>query len=187
MNIPNILTLIRLGLVPCFAVIYMSSLAHAGLAAGCIFVLAAVTDVIDGYIARKYDQITKLGRILDPLADKLLQLTAISCMALKGIMPMVLFFILISKEMLMFLGGLRMAGRFEDVMPSNWFGKAVAFAVNFSIAFVIIFGKYIESAIPAVFTVITALAVAALLNYFVLYLRVMFRKRAVVIDKKENR
>ncbi|MBR6740442.1 MAG: CDP-diacylglycerol--glycerol-3-phosphate 3-phosphatidyltransferase [Clostridia bacterium] len=192
MNIPNILTMIRLGMVPCFAVVYLSNIEQSYLIAGIIFVLASLTDIVDGYIARKYNQVTKLGRMLDPLADKLLQLTALACLAVDGIMPWILFCILITKELMMMLGGVRMAGKFEDVMPSNKFGKIVSFIVSFSIASTIIFGAFIKPAIPHIFAVVTVLAIAALVNYFVLYVKVMLKKRDLLTgqptsaDEKES-
>ena len=179
-------------MVPCFAVVYLSDSEYSYLAAGIIFVIASLTDIVDGYIARKYGQVTKLGRMLDPLADKLLQLTALACLAVDGIMPWVLFCIIITKEFMMMLGGIRMAGKFEDIMPSNKFGKVISFIISFSIAFTIIFGAFIKPAIPHIFAVVTVLAISALVNYFILYVKIMLRKRDVLggqapsAVKKEN-
>ena len=71
MNIPNSLTLIRIFLIPVFIVVFYLPYQWAHLLAAAIFTLAAVTDLLDGYLARKLDQTSKLGAFLDPVADKL--------------------------------------------------------------------------------------------------------------------
>lgn len=72
MNLPNILTMIRILLVPVFLLAFLTRFKALGLLAAAIFVLAAITDGVDGYLARKHQAVTKLGQFLDPLADKLL-------------------------------------------------------------------------------------------------------------------
>lgn len=72
MTWPNVLTLLRIALIPCFAVTYHLPLAHAHLLAALVFGIAALTDWLDGYLARRLDQASKLGAFLDPVADKLM-------------------------------------------------------------------------------------------------------------------
>ena len=67
-NIPNILTIIRFILIP---FIFMSVIFHHYLIGLVIFTISAITDILDGYIARKYNYITNIGKLIDPLADKL--------------------------------------------------------------------------------------------------------------------
>ncbi len=69
MNLPNKLTTLRMILVPIFIVVYISGYNIAALA---VFIIASFTDFLDGYLARKYELITNYGKIMDPLADKLL-------------------------------------------------------------------------------------------------------------------
>lgn len=180
MNIPNFLSLVRLTLVPVFAVVYMSSMEYSDIYAGIIFIIAALTDVADGYIARKYNKITKIGRILDPLADKLLQATALACLALKSIIPAILCFIFIGKELLMIFGSIFMVNKMDDVLPSNWFGKSVSFVMSISIASAIFFRKIADEKAPhlfnTVFVVVTILAVAVLVMYFIKFLMIVSKK-----------
>ncbi len=77
LNLPNVLTLGRIGLIPVFVLVFMDPTPERSLLAAVIFTTAAVTDLLDGYIARKTGQITKLGKLLDPIADKLLVLSAL--------------------------------------------------------------------------------------------------------------
>jgi CDP-diacylglycerol--glycerol-3-phosphate 3-phosphatidyltransferase len=77
LNLPNLLTLARILLIPVFVIIFIEPTPDQSLIAAVIFVVAAVTDVLDGYIARRTGQVTKLGKLLDPIADKLLVLSAL--------------------------------------------------------------------------------------------------------------
>lgn len=76
-NLPNVLTLVRILLIPVFVMLLLDPTPDRSLAAALVFVIAAVTDLLDGYVARKTGQITRLGRLLDPIADKLLVLSAL--------------------------------------------------------------------------------------------------------------
>jgi len=72
MNIPNSLSLLRIALIPCFAVVFYLPTGWARAAAALVFALAAITDWLDGYLARRLGQTSKLGAFLDPVADKLM-------------------------------------------------------------------------------------------------------------------
>jgi CDP-diacylglycerol--glycerol-3-phosphate 3-phosphatidyltransferase len=72
MNIPNSLTLVRIGLIPVFVAAFYSPLASANAVTATIFAVAALTDWLDGYLARRLGQISRLGQFLDPVADKLM-------------------------------------------------------------------------------------------------------------------
>lgn len=76
-NLPNFLTLVRICLIPIFVVVFLAPTPDRSLVAAVIFTVAAVTDLLDGYIARRTGQVTKLGKLLDPIADKLLVLSAL--------------------------------------------------------------------------------------------------------------
>lgn len=77
MTVPNVLTLIRIALIPLFWILETSEASEARWAALFVFILASVTDYIDGRIARKTGKITSFGKIMDPLADKLLVISAL--------------------------------------------------------------------------------------------------------------
>lgn len=77
LNLPNVLTLGRILLIPIFVLVFMEPTPDRSFLAAVIFTAAAVTDLLDGYIARRTGQITKLGKLLDPIADKLLVLSAL--------------------------------------------------------------------------------------------------------------
>lgn len=77
LNLPNLLTFVRLLLIPVFVALYSQSTPEHALAAALVFTVAALTDLLDGYLARRRSQITRLGRLLDPIADKLLVLSGL--------------------------------------------------------------------------------------------------------------
>ena len=77
MNLPNILTLFRIGLIPVFMLVFYLPFDGNNLAACIIFVIAAITDLLDGFLARKLQQTSKLGAFLDPVADKLMVAVAL--------------------------------------------------------------------------------------------------------------
>jgi CDP-diacylglycerol--glycerol-3-phosphate 3-phosphatidyltransferase len=98
MNIPNSLTIFRIILIPIFIVVMLTGIPHGDYLAAVIFVIAAVTDSIDGYLARKWKQVTKLGIILDPLADKLLIASALIVLVELGKIPSWMVIVIIGRE-----------------------------------------------------------------------------------------
>jgi CDP-diacylglycerol---glycerol-3-phosphate 3-phosphatidyltransferase len=76
-NLPNLLTVARILLIPVFVLLFLTPTPNRSIAAALVFVIAAVTDLLDGYLARRRSQITTLGRLLDPIADKLLVLSGL--------------------------------------------------------------------------------------------------------------
>ena len=77
LNLPNFLTVVRILLIPVFVVLFAEPTPDRSLIAAVVFMVAAVTDLLDGYLARRHSQITRLGRLLDTIADKLLVLSAL--------------------------------------------------------------------------------------------------------------
>ena len=120
LNIPNVLTLIRIGLIPIFIALYYSGLTGPAFA---VYVAACLTDAFDGYLARKLDTITSFGKLMDPLADKLMQLSMMFCLASTGYMPWWVLGILLAKETLMVTGGTLLFKKRDVVVMSNWSGK----------------------------------------------------------------
>ena len=77
LNLPNFITLTRILLIPVFVVLFATPTPDRSLSAAVVFIVAAVTDMLDGYLARRNGQVTTLGKLLDPIADKLLVLSAL--------------------------------------------------------------------------------------------------------------
>ena len=134
MNLPNIITALRFALIPLFIKIFFSSLERSLLYSILIFLLAGITDVLDGYIARKYNIVTKWGQIMDPLADKLMQLTVLVCFTIKRFIPLWIIIIYGIKEFSMILGGIFLYTRKDKmVLPANAYGKIATVVFYISI------------------------------------------------------
>lgn len=98
MTTANKITLIRIAMIPLFMIAIYSNIRYSDIFALVIFIAASVTDGIDGYIARKYNQITNFGKFIDPLADKLLVTAAILVFTERGQMPAWAAMLIIARE-----------------------------------------------------------------------------------------
>ena len=98
MNLPNFLTVIRIALIPVFMGLALQNSFETGIAALIIFCIASITDFIDGLLARKYHLITNFGKIMDPLADKLLVISAFLIFVAQGRMHCVALMIILARE-----------------------------------------------------------------------------------------
>ena len=119
-NIPNILTIIRFILIP---FIYSSVLTKHFLLALIIFTISALTDVLDGYIARKYNYITDIGKLMDPPADKLTQIALLLSLTLLKILPWWIFAIVFVKELVLVISASVLYSKKDVVVYSKWYGK----------------------------------------------------------------
>jgi len=123
-NVPNVLTLIRLLLVPVYIVLFSIGEKYSALT---VFMLASFTDLLDGRIARKYNLITDFGKLMDPLADKVMVVTAMFSMAIgnkaiPAVIPWPAVIILFLKELIMVIGSAIML-RFNIVVYATMVGK----------------------------------------------------------------
>lgn len=133
-NIPNILTILRVVLVPVFFVFFYWN-KYAALA---IFIIASLTDFLDGYLARKNNLVTSFGKFMDPLADKLLVTTALLCFADIGQIPMAVVVVVVGRDLA--VDGLRMTAATKNVvMAAGWTGKVKTFATMVAICVMIVF------------------------------------------------
>jgi CDP-diacylglycerol--glycerol-3-phosphate 3-phosphatidyltransferase len=132
-NIPNVLTIIRMILIPVFVILFFNNQKMAALA---VFCIASFTDFLDGFLARKLNQVTDFGKLFDPLADKLMVLTVMVCQTFWGPLPLVAVLIVALKELVMVLGGMFMLSK-NVVVYSNIYGKAaqVGFIASLILSF----------------------------------------------------
>ncbi len=118
-HVPNILTIIRFLLVP-FIVGF--ALDDNYIVAAVFLVLSGITDVADGYIARKFNFITDFGKLMDPLADKCTQVATLIVLVVQGIIPLWILIIVLIKEFLLVVGASFLYGK-DLVVSSKWYGK----------------------------------------------------------------
>lgn len=173
LNIPNILSCFRLLLIPVTAYLFHRDLVQA---ASLIFILACLTDVADGYIARKYDQITDLGKILDPLADKGMQITVLVSMASIEYMPWAVVAFILCKELMMVAGG-ALLYRSKVVVGSNWYGKAATVVTSVCVTAILFFYDSLSGGLLLVLQWLpVAFAVFAFLRYIIVYANIKSEK-----------
>ncbi|HKL41642.1 MAG TPA: CDP-diacylglycerol--glycerol-3-phosphate 3-phosphatidyltransferase [Clostridia bacterium] len=122
MNIANKITIIRIILIPIFLFVLLSNFANNLLIALVLFLVASFTDFLDGYLARKLDLVTKLGKFMDPLADKLLVISAMLAFVEIGLLPSWIAFIIVSRELI--ISVFRAIAASEGVViAASWWGK----------------------------------------------------------------
>lgn len=124
LNVPNVLTMIRLFLVPVYLGLFLNGEKYKALF---VFLLASFTDLLDGQIARKYNLITDFGKLMDPFADKVMVLTAVFSLTIGNenvtpVIPWSALIIIIVKELVMIIGGFVMMKK-GIVVYSNMWGK----------------------------------------------------------------
>lgn len=129
-HIPNVLTILRFFIIP-FIVYYL--IGDNYIAAFILLTLSGLTDVLDGAIARKFNFITNFGKLIDPLADKVTQLSLLCTLVFKGIIPLWILVIVLLKEAFMVCGASFLYGR-DLVVSSKWYGKAATVLFYLAIA-----------------------------------------------------
>ncbi|HBG75456.1 MAG TPA: CDP-diacylglycerol--glycerol-3-phosphate 3-phosphatidyltransferase [Clostridiales bacterium] len=122
MNLANKITIFRILLIPLFLVFMLVPFPNNNIFAVILFLLAASTDSLDGYIARKRNEITNFGKFIDPLADKLLVTSALICLVESGKVSAIAAIIIISRELV--ITGFRLLAVNEGkVIAASWWGK----------------------------------------------------------------
>ena len=157
MNIPNSLSVLRIFMVPAFIYYFFSDSGNSMTISFIIVLLAGFTDVLDGIIARKFNLITKIGIVLDPLADKMMLMTVLVSMTVKDMLPIWIMVIVALKELTMILGALMLHNKHEIVMPANVYGKAATLSFYVAILAVAFHFKY-YMLFMGIFVILTFLA-----------------------------
>ena len=170
--IPNIISAVRIILVGVFAYVFLAFYPEGIIPAAGIFILSGVTDVADGALARHFGWISQLGKVLDPIADKLMQCTVLLCLSLKGITPWWIFAFFIVKEGMMAAGALFIFKKRNEVYGSRVFGKAATVLFYTVVAVILIWGDRIgKTVVNVLCAAAAAAAVVALVLYSLSYLK----------------
>ncbi len=170
LNTPNILSIFRILLIPFFVYFFCKGDISIALL---IFLTAGITDVADGYIARKYNKITELGKILDPFADKAMQITVLVTMAAQGLMPWLAVMIIMAKEVMMFLGGVFLF-RKNVVVGANFYGKIATVVTTVCVAAILMFYEILPQNLFLFFQWLPVLfAALAFLRYLVIFVGIL--------------
>ena len=185
-NAPNILTMLRLLLIPIYWVLMM--VRDNETAALIVFVTASITDLLDGYIARHFNQVTDWGKLFDPLADKLMVVSVMMTLVLKGAVPLIILIIIGIKEIIMVAGAACMLRR-KIVVYSKPVGKTAQFTMVAGM--ILTFFRHNFSAPFHVYVLwlATALTLSAMVYYSLACIRALVKNdqgAGIQEDKKEQ-
>jgi CDP-diacylglycerol--glycerol-3-phosphate 3-phosphatidyltransferase len=165
LNLPNVLTLLRILLVPVLVVALLDETANGDLLAAIVFALASVTDAMDGYLARTRNAITTFGKLMDPIADKLLIIAAlvalVSLHRLAGWIAMVI----IARELTVTVTRMQ-ATQHGVVIASSWWGKAKTIVQVAAIFFLIAVGEPTPTWVGALVYGMVAITIVSGIDYF---------------------
>lgn len=118
---PNILSFFRLCLIP--VIVWSYCVEHNYLTAGGVLIISGLTDIVDGFIARKFNMVSDLGKILDPVADKLTQAAMLFCLMMRFPLLWILLVLVLVKEIFMCITGLMVIKKTGSVYGAKWHGK----------------------------------------------------------------
>ncbi|WP_349898233.1 CDP-alcohol phosphatidyltransferase family protein [Parafrigoribacterium soli] len=134
-TIPNVLSLIRLALVPVFLVLII--LGYDALAL-LTLIVSSITDYLDGVLARRLNQITRLGQLLDPAADRLFIFATLLGLAIRGIIPWWLVVIIVGRDVMLLALGVVMANFGYGPLPVHHLGKVATFCLFYALPILMI-------------------------------------------------
>lgn len=192
-QVPNILTIIRFLLIP---VILFYIFTGNYLAAFIVFTISGITDIADGFIARKFNFISNFGKLMDPLADKLTQISVLLSLTVIRIIPVWIVVIVLIKEIIMVSGASFLYGK-DVVVYSRWYGKLATVLFYIAIVFSLIERQFaLPNYLNFIDLILYCLALATTIFALIMYIKTLYNKgfinksdlkKEVTIDKKEKK
>ncbi|PKL82842.1 MAG: hypothetical protein CVV24_07940 [Ignavibacteriae bacterium HGW-Ignavibacteriae-3] len=177
--IPNLISLFRLLLFIPFLILFnlMNSDFTYRYYILALIALAFISDLLDGFIARKTNQISELGKIIDPVADKTLMAIIVMNLFLMEIIPAYYFWIVIMRDVLIFLGGIALSKKIGKVLPSNRLGKITVFSIGLFIILSLAMDNRDSFIYEAVMNISLILCFASLIGYVIRALELLKWKK----------
>ena len=190
--VPNTLTIIRLLLIP-IIVFYIFSGNY--ILAFVFFTISGITDIADGFIARKFNLISNFGKLMDPLADKLTQISTLTSLVICDIIPLWILIIVLLKEFIMIVGASFLYGK-DVVVYSKWYGKLATVLFYIAIVVSLINKQFLLTGIwNKLDFILYCLALATTVFALIMYVKDLYSKgfidkqdlkKEVTVDKKEK-
>ena len=177
LTVPNALSVLRILIIPFFAWFFMRDQLAAAVV---LLVLSGLSDCVDGFIARRLNQVTELGKMLDPLADKLTQGMVALCLAMKFpvIGPVLLVFIL--KELVMLCCAIGLLKKKKRPCAAQWYGKVATVMFYVSVALIVVMDGFLHveglafQVISYVLLILTAaMMIYSAVRYFQIFLKIL--------------
>ena len=177
MTIPNAISFIRILLITPFVAFFVSAKYVTGnyIPAFVILGLSGISDLLDGMIARKFHQESELGKVLDPLADKLTLIAVGVCLIMIEPLVLPLMIIMVAKDILMIIGGTVIINKGVIPPKSSWYGKVSTFMFYISVGMVVLMAvlNYVNKPLTLIVLGITAaMMIYALVNYAIIFFKI---------------
>lgn len=144
LTVPNVLSFIRLAMVPVFLVLILRG--QDGLAL-LVLVISSLTDYLDGFIARTFRQISRLGQLLDPAADRLFIFAALIGLAVRGVIPWWLVIVIVARDAMLLILGVVLANHGYGPLPVHHLGKVATFCLFYALPILMIGQAFPEAAL----------------------------------------
>ena len=172
--VPNLLSIFRICLVPVFVVVYFTDVNDIKLYPTLIYALASISDILDGFLARKLKASSKLGMLLDPLGDKLMTISVMTCITIDGIIPFWAVLVAGVKEILMAIGGfiIHRVAR-ADLQSANKLGKTSTVVFFIVCVALMLFRKIPGDIATIMISLAIMLTIFALASYINTYITLM--------------
>lgn len=179
LTVPNLLSFLRLCVIPPFIIFFLNS---EFLWAGIMLLISGLSDMFDGMIARKFNQVTQLGKMLDPVADKLTLIATVICLAIRipVILPIVI--VLFAKDFIMLIGGLILLCKKIKPPAAKWYGKVATAIFYVSIITLVLLEEIFDYHNNLLASILLTATVIAMLFAFVCYARIFIN----LIKNKDN-
>lgn len=192
-HLPNALTIIRFLLIPIIVYfIFSNNFIYAFI----FFTISGITDIADGCIARKFNLISNFGKLMDPLADKLTQISTLASLVIINIIPIWILLIVLVKEFIMIVGASFLYGK-DVVVYSRWYGKLATVLFYFAIVLSLALRQYnVTGTFEHLDIIFYSLALIATIFSLIMYIFSLYNKgfidkqdlkKDVTIDKKEKK
>ena len=173
-TLPNIISIFRIILVPVFIIVYFSDVHYTKVYAILVYAFAALSDFFDGFLARRFKASSNLGKLLDPLGDKLMTFSVMVCITIDGLIPIWAVIVAGLKEILMGVGGIVLYKiAHAELPPSNIIGKASTVVFFLVCVTLMLFRDLPGAAAIALISVAIGLMFMALASYINTYIIVM--------------
>lgn len=193
--VPNTLTVLRFILIPFILYFIFTGNYLLGFI---FFTLSGITDILDGTIARKFNLISNFGKLMDPLADKLTQISVLASLVILDIIPFWILVIVVAKELIMIIGASFLYGK-DVVVYSKWYGKLATVLFYIAIVLSLITKQFNLSGIWSnIALILYCIAIFATIFSLAMYIKCLYQrgfidkedlkkeKQQVIIKRKDN-
>lgn len=175
LTIPNLLSFFRLCLIPVMVWLYCVK-KNNEVTAG-LLILSGMTDAVDGYIARRFHMISNLGKILDPIADKLTQITIFLCLVTRFPLMLALLILIIVKELCMAVTGLLVIRKTRTVYGADWHGKVATCVLDATMFLHMIWSDIPDYASVLLICICMVLIILSLILYGLRNIRIIKQRK----------